>query len=286
MSGQGNLHFTPGVAPTRTPPGIYSFEVFACYDQLVPWPVDLRSDPTLQHSFDILRSKWGEVPGGNERVLTSHLLRLSDSAVLAAWDRAYIESSTGEAFSVRGWYQEIYKDVFRGKKILDVGCGMGPDTIFFAAHGAAVWFSDIIPDNVEYVRRICRLKQLSNANFLYISDLTSLDRLPRDFDAIYCCGSLLTAPFEVTRNEVQALLQHLPIGGRWIELAYPQKRWEREGRLPFNEWGAKTDGGAPWIEWKDVAKVRGLWEPATFEVILDLEFHDADFNWFDLVRRS
>ena len=251
------------------------------------WPVLLESDPNLEKSFDVLRRKWGQVPGGrDDRLRTAELMRLGDTEALEAWTRGYLDSSTGEAFSVRGWYQQIYKDVFRGKKILDVGCGMAPDTIFYAENGAAVWFCDVVPENVEYVRRICRLKGLTHVNFLYINNLTALDDLPDDFDAIYCSGSLINAPLTVTRVEVQKLLRHLPVGGRWVELAYPKIRWEREGKLPFSEWGAKTDGGAPWMEWKDLDKLRFLFEPATFDVILALEFHNSDFNWFDLVRGS
>jgi SAM-dependent methyltransferase len=253
----------------------------------VLWPVDVASDPALKNSFDILRAKWNEVPGGElNRVRTRDLLKLNDHAILEAWTRGFKDSATGSAFSVRGWYHEIYKDVFRGKKVLDLGCGMAPDTIFYAERGATVWFSDIVPENVEYVRRICSLKQLAGANFLYIEDLRSLQALPDNFDAIYCCGSLINAPFSVTKMEVQTLLPHLPVGGRWIELAYPKVRWEREGSLPFTQWGAKTDGGAPWMEWKDLTKLQQLLEPARFETILFLEFHNSDFNWFDLIRTA
>jgi hypothetical protein len=76
------------------------------------------------------------------------------------------------------------------------------------------------------------------------------------------------------------------VNGRWIELAYPKVRWEREGRLPATEWGERTDGGAPWIEWHDLQKLEYLFAPASFEVILALEFHSSDFNWFDLIRRA
>jgi SAM-dependent methyltransferase len=251
------------------------------------WPVDVSSDPTLKKSFDVLRAKWGEVPGGeHQRVKTNDLLQLDDTEALNAWARCFRDSSTGCAFSVRGWYQQLYKDVFRGKKVLDFGCGMAPDTVFYSEQGANVWFADIIPENVEYVRRVCSLKGLARANFLYVEDLGSLDSLPYDFDAVYCCGSLINAPFSVTRMEVQGLLLHLPVGGRWIELGYPKVRWEREGRVPFPDWGANTDGGAPWMEWKDLTKLRQLLAPATFETILSLEFHNSDFNWFDLVRTT
>ncbi len=40
-------------------------------------------------------------------------------------------------------------------------------------------------------------------------------------------------------------LKHWPVGGRWIELAYPKSRWVRDGKMPFDRLGKKTDGGAP-----------------------------------------
>ena len=57
----------------------------------------------------------------------------------------------------------------------------------------------------------------------------------------------------------------------------------REGRMPFDRWGEKTDGGAPWMEWKDLDKLLRLLAPRQFEVVLALEFHNSDFNWFDLL---
>lgn len=40
------------------------------------------------------------------------------------------------------------------------------------------------------------------------------------------------------------------------------------------------------MEWKDLPKLERLLQPVTFEVILAVDFHNADFNWFDLVRRA
>lgn len=250
------------------------------------WPVDLSGDPTLKKSFDVLRKKWGVVPYTQfDRARTDDFLTLSDRELLETWTNGHVTSSTGPAFSARGWYHCLYKDMFRGKKILDVGCGLAPDTVFYAEHGAAVTFLDIVEANVEFVRRVCRLKGLDHTDCVYVDDLSSLDALPRDYDVIYCCGSLINAPLEAARMEAQALLAHLPPGGRWIELAYPSTRWEREGRMPFERWGEKTDGGAPWMEWHDLNKLEYMFAPATFDVILALEFHNSDFIWFDVIRR-
>ena len=253
------------------------------------WPTEpgQGSDALLAESFRILRAKWGEVPAGEyTRKMSKDLLSLSDEGLLQKWQEFHDDSSKEKAFSVRGWYQLLYKDVFRGKKIMDFGCGLGIDTIFYAQQGAEVTFVDLVPSNVEVVKRLCNLKGLTNTRFCYMEDLSSLSVLPADYDAIYCAGSLINCPLDVTRLEAQTLLKHLPVGGRWIELAYPRSRWVRDGKKPFTSWGRKTDGGAPWMEWHDLEKVKSFLAPATFEVILALEFHNSDFNWFDLMRRS
>jgi 2-polyprenyl-3-methyl-5-hydroxy-6-metoxy-1,4-benzoquinol methylase len=152
-------------------------------------------------------------------------------------------------------------DVFRGKRVLDVGCGLAPDTVHYAEHGARVTFLDVVESNVGFAERVCRIKGIQNAAFCYMRDLDSLRSLPADYDVIYCCGTLIHAPLEVARMEAQALLRHLPVGGRWIELGYP-------------------------VEWHDPLKLDYMLAPATFDTVLYLEFHKSDFNWFDLVRRT
>lgn len=242
---------------------------------------------TWQSPFSVLRQKWSVVPAGaSDRASTLDLLRLPDQELVERWSAAVRAATEGEAFNIRGWYHLLYKGILRGKQVLDVGCGIGIDGITFAQHGACVTFVDIVESNVELVRRLCRLLGVTNVDFCYMHDLESIKPLPRDYDVLWCQGSLINAPFWVIREEVQALLQHLPVGSRWVELAYPKHRWEREGQLPFDRWGERTDGGAPWMEWYDLSKLQKALEPAEFDVVLYFEFHDSDFNWFDLMRRT
>lgn len=251
------------------------------------WPVDLSRDSNLRKSFDLLRTKWQEVPFEQYgRQDSAELIELMDSEAEAKWLIGYNGASTGSAFSVRGWYQTLYRDIFRGKKILDVGCGLALDTVHYAEHGASVTFLDIIEPNVSFVQKVCAAKGLKDISFCYMRDLDDLDRLPMDYDVVYCCGSFIHAPLEVARIEARALIRHLPVGGRWVELGYPKTRWEREGRMHEREWGIKTDGCAPWVEWHDLSKLDFILSPAEFDTVLYLEFHNSDFNWFDLIRRA
>jgi hypothetical protein len=145
---------------------------------------------------------------------------------------------------------------------------------------------DIVPNNLAIVRRMAGIFGLHNCRFHFLEDFETLAALDSDYDVIWAWGSLINAPYEFTKIECEHLLKHLRIGGRWMELAYPEIRWRREGRLPFHRWGDKTDGGAPWIEWKDRDKLLALLAPAQFNVVLAFDFHNSDFNWFDFERTA
>jgi SAM-dependent methyltransferase len=261
----------------------------ASYEVVVStWPCTpgVGGDELLRDSFDLLRRKWGEVPATQDaRIKSADLLEMSDNDLLSAWEDFHSSCVSGD-LSARGWYESLYSDVFRGRKVLDFGCGLGISTIPFAQNGASVTFVDLVQSNVEVVRRVCKLKGLEDARFCYMQDLSSLTSLPSDYDFIYCCGSMINAPLGVIRLEASELLKHLKIGGRWIELAYPKSRWQRDGCPPFDRWGERTDGGAPWMEWHDLEKLTRYLSPGVFDVVMTFEFHRGEFNWFDLVRRS
>ena len=237
--------------------------------------------------FDLLRQKWHEVPAGQSRLQTGQLLDLPDNELMELWEKLRVGDTTGAAFGIRGWYQTIYKDVFRGKRVMDFGCGLGIDGITFAQHGAQMTLVDIVESNLRVVQRITKLLDLNNVDFLYVQDLRSLSSLRDHYDAIWCLGSLINAPFDVIRAEAQEMLKYLKTDGRWIELAYPKIRWEREGCLPFDKWGEFTDGrGTPWVEWYDLAKLRAALDSVQFDIVLAFEFHNMEFNWFDLKRNG
>ena len=160
------------------------------------------ADEHLAESLRILRTKWGEVPGGEQtRVRSADLLKVSDSELLRLWAEALADSSTGAAYSVRGWYHTLYSDVFRSKKVLEVGSGLGFDGITFAQNGAEWTFVDIVATNLEVVKRLCKLKGIANARFCLMEDLRSLNELSTDYAAIYAQGSLINLPVEATRVE-------------------------------------------------------------------------------------
>jgi SAM-dependent methyltransferase len=234
--------------------------------------------------LDLSREKWREVPAGGDtlgRSYSTALLKLSDQELLAQWQRMY---EAGSMSDHRGWYQVLYREAFAGRRIVEVGSGLGFDGIFFMKNGAKWVFADIVEDNLEAVRRLVRLQGLSaQAEYLWIESPASLARLEGEFDVVWANGSLHHAPFDIARAETQLLLARLKAGGRWIELFYSFDRWVRQGKLPFTEWGKVTDGErTPWAEWYDVERIKSRLFPASTTTILDFTFGGGQYGWVDL----
>jgi SAM-dependent methyltransferase len=241
-----------------------------------------------QLPYETLRKKWVEVPTTrNARTKTTELLVLSDAALLAEWERTREDITTGPQFAHRGWYHTLYADSMQDKKVMDVGSGFGVDSITFAQHGAKLTFVDLVESNLKVLQRLCGIMGLNDVRFVLLEDLESLKSLDTDYDVIMAMGSMHHAPRDFLKPEYQELLRRLKVGGRWFQLAYPKARWIRDKRPSFGKWGEMCDGaGTPWAEWYDLDKLLSVLAPARFDVVLYREFHNSDFNWFDLLYRG
>ncbi len=247
------------------------------------------SSADTKNYLGILRERWKTIPfTADNRAQAPHLIAADDADLLLQWEKARKATVEENRLNyMRGWFQLLYRDWCRGRKIVDIGCGLGINGIHFAENGASVTFVDIVECNVELVRRICRLKGIEKScSFLVMRDVDDLMKLDRDYDAVMGFGSLMNAPIEVMKPEFDALAACLkPESGRFIMHSYPKTRWEREGSLPFDKWGEKTDGeGTPWAEWYDTDKLIDALKPARFELVYYCEFRQGDMNCIDLVR--
>ncbi len=244
--------------------------------------------PTLEDSdvIRLLRSKWREIPGTREgRCFSADCLSWSDKELLDFWEDCMSQTTVPE---VRGWFQSVYQHQVADKRLLDIGCGLGIDGIFFTEQGAKVTFADIVDDNLKVVKRICKLKEIS-AEFYLIEDLKGFS-FEFEFDIIMAIGSLHHIPFEIAQREISALLKCLKQGGRFMMLAYPRERFDeycqKYGCDNQADFGKVTDGNrTPWAEWYNAEKIRRLFGPGChLNWWRNFGQNNREFNWFELSK--
>lgn len=247
-------------------------------------PASGANDPCWNRPFEYLGQKWHEVPT-ELRADTHELINLSDTELLSTWESHQTIVAQDGLYTGRSWYRDKYSPTVEGRHLVDFGSGLGFDSIHFAQVAAQVTCVDIVPENLEVIRRVARLLGRENINTHLVTGLDSFEQLPDGYDVLLAQGSLHHAPARVVLPEIQALARRLRPGGRWLQLAYPKSRWIREGCLPFHKWGEVTDGaGTPWAEWLDLATVVARMAPLEFDVQESFEFHQGAFIWFDLIK--
>jgi 2-polyprenyl-3-methyl-5-hydroxy-6-metoxy-1,4-benzoquinol methylase len=85
---------------------------------------------------------------------------------------------------------------WRGKKVLEIGCGLGTDTMNFARHGAQVTAVDLSEKSLELARRRARVFGLEDRITFIQADAEHLsERVPAEsYDLIYSFGVIHHTP--------------------------------------------------------------------------------------------
>ncbi len=105
---------------------------------------------------------------------------------------------------------------YRGKRLLEIGCGLGTDLAEFARNGALVTGIDLSPQSLELARRRFELEGLPG-KFL-VADAEQLPFPDASFDAVYSFGVLHHTPnIERAIAEIHRVL--IP-GGELIVMLY------------------------------------------------------------------
>jgi ubiquinone/menaquinone biosynthesis C-methylase UbiE len=107
-------------------------------------------------------------------------------------------------------------DRWRGRDVLEVGCGLGTDAINFARAGARYTGIDLTEASIELVRRRFMIEGL-NAN-LKVADAENLPFADESFDLAYSHGVLHHTPD--TRRAIDELRRVLKPGGTAMVMLY------------------------------------------------------------------
>lgn len=108
-------------------------------------------------------------------------------------------------------------------KVLDAGCGSGRDALAFTQMGYQVDAFDASSELVAMARE---------HSGLAVKQMTFADvNAQQEYDAIWCCASLLHVPFAELPDVMQKLATALKPGGIWyFSFKYGDSEREKDGR--------------------------------------------------------
>jgi SAM-dependent methyltransferase len=113
-------------------------------------------------------------------------------------------------------------ELYRGKRVLEIGCGIGADAAEFAKNGAEYVGIDISTESVALAKRRFEVQQLSGSFHVHngIDDLSKFGK----FDLVYSFGVIHHYPNEnVIVNNIHNVLNN---GGEFKMMVYAKDSWK------------------------------------------------------------
>lgn len=144
---------------------------------------------------------------------------------------------------------------WKDKKVLEIGCGIGTDTINFARHGAKVTAVDLSPKSLKIAQKRAKIFKLEKAVTFYQANAEKLSqRLPvKSYDLIYSFGVIHHTPHpekviqEIKKychqeTVVKIMVYHkYSFKALWILFKFGQGRFDKLKQLITKYSEAQTD---------------------------------------------
>ena len=164
-----------------------------------------------------------------------------EQRILRYWDNqpCNIKHGTSEPGSLE-FFQEVSERRYRvephiaefagfhlwqGKKVLEIGPGIGSDAAEFARNGAEYWGIDISGDSIEMAKSRFTVEGLEG-NFVQgdASDMSTYDGLPL-FDLVYSYGVI--HHFPAIERIISNVKKSLVSGGEFRFMVYARNSWKQ-----------------------------------------------------------
>ena len=104
----------------------------------------------------------------------------------------------------------------KGKKILDVGAGLGESSVYFAQKGAEVYFNDISPKMGEFAEKLATRHGVK-LNYL-IAPIEHLELHKDFFDIIYCANLMHHVPKQDQEMWIRTMSESLKKDGSLVTI--------------------------------------------------------------------
>jgi len=160
----------------------------------------------MKIGIDDVRAFWNANPCNSELSHSEERLR-------------YFQEISERRYGRREWHVPIVAkfDTFRGKDVLEIGCGMGTDGFEFARNGANYVGVDLTPRAVELAKERFRLSGVSGR----FENANAEEKLPfadDSFDHVYSFGVIHHSP--VPARIVREIHRVLKKGGSFTVMLY------------------------------------------------------------------
>ena len=115
---------------------------------------------------------------------------------------------------------------WRGKKVLEVGCGIGTDTINFARAGASVTAVDLSSESLALARQRAKVFGLEDRISFACADAERLSSAvaPQHFDLVYSFGVIHHTPNPP--RAVAEIRQYLSAASEFRMMVYAKNSWK------------------------------------------------------------
>lgn len=186
--------------------------------------------------------------------------------IRAYWDRSPCGSRHPDPTLQRYFTQPHipeFATFFRweGKNVLEVGCGIGTDTLQFAKSALNVAAFDISPESIRLASERAKLSGVTNVQF-YCHDISDSELEPPipAFDLVYSFGVLHHVP----RPEkiLRAMNSVLKPDGELRIMLYAKYSWKHL----FTRQQPEAQAGCPYVKWYSMRAARHLVESCGFRV--------------------
>ena len=117
-------------------------------------------------------------------------------------------------------------DRWRGKRVLEIGCGIGTDTMNFARRGARVTAVDLSEQSVQIATRRAEAYGLADRITFYVGNVEELsDVVPLEaYDLVYSFGVIHHTPHP--DQVIRQIRRYMRPGGTLKVMVYHRRSWK------------------------------------------------------------
>ena len=120
-------------------------------------------------------------------------------------------------------------DRWKGKRVLEIGCGIGTDTVNFARAGAEVVACDLSVESIKIARQRAEAFGLSELITFVNTNAEQMEEVPADppFDLVYSFGVIHHTPKPPL--VLESARRRVSVGGKLKVMVYNRHSWKVAG---------------------------------------------------------